>query len=186
MRSPVALSLFLLGSLLLGACAQSSSGIRPVRQRTLELPGGEVNLQYRADSRGEIQEVDAPADQVRTEVAAAYREMGFGVASSSSTEIVTPYLRIQGHLYDGELNSRYLDCGRTSAGRPVADTYSDLRFRMLTRIMATDGATLVETRLEGEAWRSGASGAPIPCTGTGILEHRVNVRAMAGVADPAV
>lgn len=185
MRLSVRLSLFLLGSLLLGACTQSS-GMRPVRQRTLELPGGEVDLQYRADSRGEIQELDAPADRVRVEVEAAYQELGFGVASSSSGQVATPYLRIQGRLYDGELNSRYLNCGATSAGRPVVDTYPDLRFRMLTRIVAADGGTQVETRLDGEARRPSATGAPIPCTGTGVLEHRVNVRVMAGVAQPGI
>ncbi|MEJ2501829.1 MAG: hypothetical protein P8177_00705 [Gemmatimonadota bacterium] len=167
------------------ACAGGSSTIRPVRERTLELPGGEIPLAVRDDFRGERDRVAAGIERVREGVAVAYRDLGFGVdpKASNASQVATPFLRIQGQLYDGEPNSRYLSCGATAAGRPAADVHDDLRFRMVTLVTPAGGeATDIETRIEGEARPRGGTRAPVSCTGTGVLEHRVNVRAVQAVA----
>ena len=162
------------------ACSGGSSGLHPVRGRTLEMPGGQVEMAYRDDFRGEQEHLSAPVEKVRWAVAEAYERMGFGVdpRASDATVVATPFLRIRGQLYDGEPNSRYLSCGATAAGRPAADLHDDLRFRLVTFLNATGPTeTDVETRIEGEARPRAGTRAPVSCSGTGILEQRVNVRA---------
>lgn len=180
---PILLSTFLAAGV--AACAGGSSSIRPVRERTLELPGGQIDMGMRDDFRGEQEHVAAGVERVRTAVVAAYEELGFGVdaKASNASQVATPFLRIRGQLYDGEPNSRYLSCGATAAGRPAADVHDDLRFRLITFLAPASGeSTDIETRVEGEARPRGGTQAPIACTGTGVLEHRINVRAVAGTA----
>ncbi|NIP80028.1 MAG: hypothetical protein GWM90_12710 [Gemmatimonadetes bacterium] len=175
-------SLLLLGLTGITACAGGAGTTRPVRERTIELPGGQLETSYRPDARGVRDRIEAPVDAVRAALVDAYEELGFGVDDVSETRVVTPFFRIRGQLYDGEPNSRYLSCGTEATGQRTADLVQDVRFRMLTVLTGTDGATDVETRIEGEARRPGRSEAPVACTGTGVLEHRVNVRVMAGLA----
>ncbi len=166
-------SLCLLAAALI-AC--TSAGPRSeVRERILALPGAEYRLANRPDVPVLRQELDAHPERIAAVLPVALRELGFGVdpKTSRDRQVATPFLRIERQLYDGEPNSRYLDCGETAAGRPAADM-PDVKFRIVTRLdPAPDERTLVNVWVEGESWRPGTQEAPVPCAGTGELERRV-------------
>ncbi|MBW3552500.1 MAG: hypothetical protein KY466_03265 [Gemmatimonadetes bacterium] len=158
------------------ACAPAPGTNRPVRERTLTLPGGEMTIGYRGDEAIVRRVVGAAPDAVESALSEAYRQVGFGTdpKASGRGRIATPFLRVKGDLYDGEPNSRYLDCGMTTPGRPAVDAQSDLRFRLLGQVAAADtGGTRLDVWIEGEARPAATTEAAIPCWGTGVLENRV-------------
>lgn len=158
------------------ACAAGPGTTRPVRERTVALPGAEMTFGYRGDQAIVRRVLDAAPDAVESALAEAYREMGFGADAKGSGRgrIATPFLRVKGQLYDGEPNSRYIDCGTSTPGRPAVDAHKDLRFRLLSHVAAADsGGTRLDVWIEGEARPAATTEAPIPCWGTGVLESRV-------------
>ena len=96
-------------------------------------------------------------------------------------EYMTPTLKIHDHLYEGDLNSLYLNCGHTSTGTPVADAYA-ITFAILARVTPQDsGRSLAEVMIDGTARDRAERSNPVSCTGTGRLETVILQRLEAGV-----
>ena len=86
---------------------------------------------------------------------------------------LTPYLKIERRLYEGEPNSLYLNCGFTSVGEPAADVYR-VTFAMIARLLPQSaGGTKVDIVVDGTAQNMVERQAPVRCTGTGKLEAAV-------------
>lgn len=83
---------------------------------------------------------------------------------------LTPPLKIQRRLYKDELNSVYLDCGRTPMGLLAADAYP-VTFSMMARLSRQDNtSTMVEIFVGGTARDPAQQSDQVYCTGTGRLE----------------
>jgi hypothetical protein len=94
---------------------------------------------------------------------------------------MTPPLKVHERLYEEELNSVYLDCGRTSTGAPVADVYA-ITFAIRARLIPQPGdRTLVEVLVDGTALDRTQRSNPVSCTGTGRLETAILQRLEARV-----
>ena len=86
---------------------------------------------------------------------------------------LTPYLKVERRLYEGEPNSLYLNCGFTSVGEPAADVYR-VTFAMIARLLPhSAGGTEVDIVVDGTAQNMVERQAPVRCTGTGKLEAAV-------------
>lgn len=125
-------------------------------------------------------QVAASVERVSAALPEAYELMGFPVQPDESLgelTFVTPELKIDGPLYEGEMNSDYLDCGVGDDG-VRADVYG-VRFAVLTRLVPDpSGGTTVETVLSGFA---ADPAGEVACRGTGKLEgdiaHVLRIRA---------
>lgn len=129
----------------------------------------------------------APVEQVWEVLPQAFRALGYsGGRSAREGEMIvlTPSLTIKGRLYEGELNSDYIECGRTAAGQFAADVY-EVRFAVLARLQPEgDSSTSVEVVIDGTARDRTQSSNAVFCTGTGkieaallqILEERLSKR----------
>jgi hypothetical protein len=120
-------------------------------------------------------ELTATLEEVADAVPEVYQQLGLPVTPSQHTEVptwATPNMRITGRLYEGELNSEYVDCGRGPRG-PIADIY-EIDFQVVTELRpAPGGGTQVDTRVEGSARDRTISGNRVPCSGTGKLEREI-------------
>lgn len=158
---------------LLGACA-GSPGATPSSSGSLHSPDDFVTY-FRADALPHRGVVRAPVDAVWKALPAVFEDLGYpGAPAQNSRErvFITPNLQITGRLYEGESNSKYVDCGSGNAG-PRADTY-EVQFVIITRVSASsDTETLVETIIDGSARDRMVSGGSFRCTGTGTLEKAV-------------
>jgi len=86
---------------------------------------------------------------------------------------LTPYLKIERRLYEGERNSLYVYCGFTAVGEQAADVYR-VTFAMIARLLPhTGGGTDVDIVIDGSAENMVEHQAPVRCTGTGKLEALV-------------
>ena len=116
--------------------------------------------------------VAAPLETVWDVLPNAFRDLGYsGGRSAREGEriFLTPSLTIKGRLYEGELNSDYLDCGRTAAGQFAADVY-EVRFAILARLVPERDSTSVEIVIDGTARDRTQSSNAVFCTGTGKIE----------------
>ena len=114
----------------------------------------------------------APVEAVWAALPDAFIALGFpgGPSARGERMYLTPSMTVRGALYQGELNSVYLDCGRTAAGGLAADVYA-INFAILARLTPQDSThTLVEVLVDGTARDRGQSSNSIFCTGTGRLE----------------
>jgi len=130
---------------------------------------------FRGDAVPHRTVVQAPIDVVWRALPQVYREFGYPGATASNTEeriFLTPHMQIRGRLYEGEANSKYIDCGIGMTG-PRADTH-DVHFAIVTRVRASsETETLVETLIDGTARDRSATGGSTLCKGTGLLEQAV-------------
>lgn len=114
-------------------------------------------------------QVSASVERVSAVLPDAYELMGLPVAADETLgelTFVTPELEIDGPLYEGEMNSDYMDCGVGDDG-VRADVYG-VRFAVLTRLLPDpSGVTTVETILRGFA---ADPAGEVACHGTGKLE----------------
>jgi hypothetical protein len=166
-RLCVVLPLVLCGPLLAG-CATGSSG-REASSRN----GETFAVRFRTGAPPAKGVLPVPVPVVWAAVPQAFADMGYpGGPSARPDERVylTRPLTVQGQLYNGELNSLYLDCGQTPVGAPAADTY-EIKFAILARVSALDAdSTLVEVLVDGTARDRGRFTTPVNCSGTGRLE----------------
>ena len=119
--------------------------------------------------------ISAPPEKVRDVIPAVFQGMGYegGFGVHDASIFSTKQLRVEGRLYDGELNSRYFDCGNTPAGTLAADEYQ-ITFVMFTRILsAADGTAEVEIVVDGTAHSKTLSSTFVYCRGTGRLENAI-------------
>ena len=101
-----------------------------------------------------------------------YEELGYPGSPASSDEYVfiTPYMNIRGRLYDGERNSKYLDCGTSPAGSPAADVY-DVTFVIVTMVEPhPEGGSRLRVLVDGNARDKAISTNSVPCHGKGLLD----------------
>jgi hypothetical protein len=115
-------------------------------------------------------------DSVWRIVPVAFQSLHFPGAPSVYPEervYLTPYLKVERHLYEGEANSEYLNCGFTQVGERVADVYR-VTFAMIARLVAhSTGGTDIDIIIDGSAQNMVERQAPVRCTGTGKLEALV-------------
>jgi hypothetical protein len=128
---------------------------------------------FRSDARPVQRVLAAPVDAVWAQLPRAFTDLSYaGGRSARNAERVylTPSMTIRGRLYTGELNSVYIDCGRTPVGSAAADDYA-VSFAILARLTPQDSSTtLVEIVVDGTAHDRTQSSSAVFCTGTGRLE----------------
>lgn len=157
----------LLIALGLVSCSQKRAARGPSKEKMF-------TVFFRADARhfrGVIQE---PVDTVWRAIPAVFQSLRFpGAPSVYHQEYVylTPPLKIEDKLYEGESNSQYLNCGYTPVGVPAADNYQVV-FAILARLIPQgSGSTEVDIIVDGEASNLAERSPSVHCTGTGRLEE---------------
>lgn len=104
------------------------------------------------------------------EVFAYYGYPGGPSVLADERVYLTPPLKIERRLYKDELNSVYLDCGRTPMGVLAADAYP-VTFSMMARLSRRySDSTMVEIFVGGTARDPLQETQEVSCTGTGRLE----------------
>ena len=115
-------------------------------------------------------------DSVWRIVPVAFQSLHFPGAPSvypGDRVYLTPYLKIERRLYEGEANSQYLNCGFTAVGEPAADVYR-VTFALIARLLPrSGGGTEVDIVVDGSAQNMIERQEPVRCTGTGKLEALV-------------
>ena len=153
--------------LLLAACARAGAGV--------EAPPTDASaLQTRRTMAVTSERVSASSSRIWKAIPDAFRELGFEGKPSATEEMtyVSPSLRINGRLYDGELNSAYLDCGRTPAGGLAADEYG-VTFAVFIKVVpVVADASMIEARIDGVSRTRSETSGRNRCWGTGRLERR--------------
>jgi hypothetical protein len=94
---------------------------------------------------------------------------------------VTPRLKIEHRLYEGESNSLYLNCGKTLGARPAADEHQVI-FALLTRLTPTPaGETEIDIIVDGTAQDMKERSLPVRCNGTGRFEAAIIAQIVANL-----
>jgi hypothetical protein len=153
---------------ILAATGTANGQNSPVRKKELEA----FTIRVRDDLNvPEFQLGQSPAN-VWKALPAVFEELGYPGSPSSSNEYVflTPYMNIRGRLYDGERNSKYLDCGNSPSGMPAADIY-DVTFVIVTMVEThPEGGTRLRVLIDGNARDKVLNNNSVPCRGKGLLE----------------
>lgn len=157
--------LALVGALAAVACASGTSA----RRDAFEL-GDAFVVEYREDALSVDRVIRAPVDDVWAALPVVFRDLGYpgGPSVRDEREYLTPYLKIHDLLYQGDRNSVYFNCG----GSPtlIADTHA-ITFMILVRLTPqSEGATLAQILVEGNASDRTQRSKSVHCTGTGRLE----------------
>lgn len=152
------------------ACS-GAPGPTPSASGTLQGPQDYVTY-FRTDALPHRTVVQAPADIVWRTLPGVFDELGYPGAPARSTRervFITPNLQITGRLYEGESNSKYIDCGSGNTG-PRADA-QEVQFVIVTRVRPEgESETIVETIIDGSARDRMVSAGSYRCKGTGVLE----------------
>lgn len=149
--------------------------------------GDRFAVEIREDAIPVQRVIPAAEEAVWAVIPRVFQGMGYAGAPSEYREHVylTPYLAIHDRLYEGDLNSLYFDCGRNPTGPVVADAYA-ITFVILVRLRpATEGTTLVEVLVDGNAADRAQRAKSVHCTGTGRLEKAILDRLEAQLRSPA-
>lgn len=149
--------------LVLAACARAAAPTSDVSE-----------LQTRRHMSVTSERVAVSSSRIWKSLPDVFKELGFEGKPSGTEEMtyVTPPLRINGRLYDGELNSLYIDCGKTPAGGLAADEYG-VTFAVFVKVVpVVADASVIEARIDGVSRTRNESSGRNRCWGTGKLEHR--------------
>lgn len=162
--------LIALGALPLAACASGSGGAAKTPQAAES-----HTVFFRRDLIPVTRVVTAPVEKIWAALPQTFADLGLPSAPSAGEAqwvYLTPSLRIHGRLYQGELNSVYLDCGHSANAGRAADSY-DVTFAMMVRLIPQDGdRTLVQVFVDGLAHdRTMIMTNSLSCAGTGRLER---------------
>ena len=166
--------------LVMAACgsARTPAG-SPAPRQTIVIPitdarGQATNTQVTVASEadGRAVAVNAPADSIYSRLAAAMTGLGIqlGTIDPANRTMGNAQMTVSRRLGD-TLLSRYLDCGSTPIGLPVAET-TPIRLSVLTTVVPQGEASLLRTVVTAGSLRGEQSGA-IPCQTTGLLERRI-------------
>jgi len=153
-------------TVLLGSCARAAAPASDL--------GDASELRTRKGLAVTSERLTASSSRIWKTLPDAFKELGFQGHPSAMEEMtyVTPPLRITGRLYNDELNSSYLDCGRTPAGGLAADEYG-VTFAVFIRVVpVVADASMIEARIDGVARTRSESSGRNRCSGTGKLEKR--------------
>ena len=150
------------------ACASVPSSSGAAMQK-----GETYRVDYRTGEPKVTHHFGTAVEETWHAVGAAFKDLNYaGGPSDNDSErlYLTPTLRLPGKLYEGEWNSVYFDCGRTSAGTLAADSY-ELTFAVLVWV-DKDKPSGSSVRILVNGWgrdRTNPS-AIAQCAGTGRLE----------------
>ena len=174
-------ALSLIVSLVVGSCATKGGGHGVAKEKTF-------SVWLREDAPRFRRAIAAPIDSVWRFVPSTFQALRFPGAASVYADdyaYLTPTLKIERQLYQGESNSLYLNCGFTPAGLPVADAYP-VTFAIFARLLPqSSGATDVEIMIDGTAKDPVEHRTALRCDGTGRLEAMVFKRLEALVSGGA-
>ena len=131
---------------------------------------------FREDANHVRRVLREPIDSVWSVLPATFQFLRFpGAPSVYADEFgyLTPSLKIERRLYEGEANSLYINCGFTPAGVPAADVY-EVVFAVLARLTPNpSGGTTIDIMIDGTARNLAERSTPVSCTGTGRLEGTI-------------
>lgn len=137
-------------------------------------PTERFTVRYRADVNPIHRVVALPVNRVWAALPRAFEALHYPGAPSDQADervFLTPYLVLRGSLYEGELNSVYLDCGRNPLGASVADSWR-ITFAILVRLTPQgEGRTAVDVLIDGNANDPVLRANSQHCSGTGRLEE---------------
>jgi hypothetical protein len=155
-----------------GAEAGVSSG--PASTRIITSGSG-ADIEFGADAPAAARVVSMPPDQVWAALPAVYETLDItgGSADSASRTYSARDLRVRRRLGDQPL-SRYLSCGNTSAGAPVAVMYR-IQLSVTTSVQpAAGGGSRIQTEVSASGQSTeGTSNNRVRCGSTGALEARI-------------
>lgn len=172
MRRFAALIIGMVFTVIASGCASKSGGAA-TSQSTEREKGQTYVVWVRSDAIPVTRVVSAPLETVWSTLPQAFTDLGYsgGPAMHARERVfLTTSLTVRGRLYDGEMNSSYLDCGRTPASQLAADFYA-INFAILARVTPQDGGTRVDVVIDGTARDRGQSTNAVFCTGTGRIER---------------
>ncbi|HEX8726197.1 MAG TPA: hypothetical protein VF737_12495 [Gemmatimonadaceae bacterium] len=167
---------------LAAAAGCASSGTQtPATQRTIAIADGQV--MQASEVRGSNQQFDAPATQVWTALASAYKSLGIDVPVNdpSTHRMGNTQFHVSGR-FNGQPLSAYADCGIGPTG-PRANG-SRVYFSVITTVTAVDAThTKLSTDVEPVAVdMTGTTNARLDCGTTGQLETELYNRVRAALA----
>jgi hypothetical protein len=158
----------------------------PTKRFDQDLQGREkpTALWYRMDVSHVRRTIPASLDAVWSALPASFESLQFPgrpTVYAADHIYVTPQLKVERRLYEGESNSLYLDCGRTLAGQPIADEYQVI-FSVMARLTPKpDNQTEIDIIVDGTAQDLKERSLPVRCNGTGRFEDAVVDKLLAAV-----
>lgn len=167
-----------LAALLAAACAPAATPAdtpAPGRDSRVIATGGTVDVYLAPDRTSAEVTVNAPPARVWEAVRDTYTALGIPMGTSDPRAMTygNQKIVVRRRLADAPL-SRFLNCGHTAAGAPVADTYRVTLSLLTTVHPAPGGASRVTTRLGASAESiDGSSSNVVACGSTGVLETRI-------------
>jgi hypothetical protein len=170
-------SLAILASVALGACASGGSGGAPVGSPSTQTiavvgPSGGAKISTPGEISSNTQTLPFSVDQVWRALPATFDTLGIPVQALDNVKhtIGNSGFAIRRRLKNVPL-SRYIDCGNSQLG-PSADDY-DVRLTVLTDVKATDGGAVVTTSVQAVARPMNYAQEYSSCNTRGSLEQRI-------------
>ena len=154
------------------------SGCGPTKRFDQDLLGREKPsaIWYRSDVSHVRRVIPESIDVVWRVLPASIESLRFpGTPTVYADEHIymTPQMKIERRLYQGESNSLYLNCGTTLGARPAADEHLVI-FALLTRLTPTPaGETEIDIIVDGTAQDMKERSLAVRCNGTGRFEEAI-------------
>ena len=165
-------------ALLAAACAPAGTTaeapVSPGESR-VTTDGSGVDVHLANNRSAAAVTVPAPPARAWEAVRETYTALGIPMGTSDAQKGTygNQQFVVRRHL-GGTALSRYLQCGQTAAGAPIAETYRITLSVMSAVQPAPGGASHVHTQVGASAQSiEGASSGPVPCSSTGVLETRI-------------
>jgi len=172
-------TLILCSSLLaLAACATTAGTGTGANTTTPPLVDNQTTGQGILRTRADVssaERINAPIQRVYDVLPAVYRELGVAEVGADSTTRTVGNGRVQvSRRFGGEPVSRYVQCGTTAFGAPLADE-ARVEMDLRTTVSADPaGGTALRTVLTATArGNRGTSTDQVQCNSTGSLESRI-------------
>jgi hypothetical protein len=179
----------------LGTPCTSSAGVLiilalancgPTKRFDQDLEGREkvFAVWFRTDVSHVRRVLPAPIESVWQVLPSSFQSLRFPAAPSVYPDehvYVTPHLKVEHRLYEGESNSLYLDCGHTTGGVPAADAYQVIFAIMAKLTPHASGGTEIDIIIDGTAQDMTQRSLPVRCNGTGRFEEAIIQRLQAGL-----
>jgi hypothetical protein len=165
----------------LAACKTAQPGVHGESSPSMtRIAGGTANEQVlyefitRPDTRVYADAIAAPEDRVWSVLPGMLQ--GFGLAITRVDEarrmLGSQAAIPRGRRILGLRMSDILQCGRTPAGNPAAESY-DVTLAVYTDLEPASGTTTIKTLVEGRARDSISNNPAVNCTSTGKLERAI-------------
>ena len=166
-------------ALLLAGCAPNPSPNRsgPRTEDVVRSTGSfDMSVQLNRTDAVIMDTVGVDPARAWTELPAVYQALGLPMNERDAARRRVAATAFQPRRIDGQLLSRFLDCGRGPTAGQYADTYQ-VYLWVETRVVS-DGPDpsngTVQTKLTANARPRAVSGNPVPCQSLGRLERRIS------------